>query len=632
MKRFTTLTGWLVMAAAFIAGMTSCSKVDDIIDEPTPTTTDAPKTYTLTVTASKGGDDATTRALSLDGKTLNATWAEGEEIRVMKRRVMLGNVDYALLGTLSATTVSADGLNATFTGSLDADKVSSAGGLAEGDLLVLGYPGTHLGASTSAFVFNYNGQDGTLSTLSSNYDYCMTTTSKNEMVAVESVDEVTGAVTTSGTVSFTNQQAIVRFTLVGSDGTTPIKPISLEISAVGLVQSVALPESGTGISPIPTETTLTLTPDGSTNVIYAALRGISGQTVTLRAINDDDDLYTYTTATTVTFEQGKFYDIKVKMADGYNTVNLASLTGDYTTPDGYTILTGTLSGGHKISIANGATVKLRDVTIAGANDDSKPWAGITCLGDATIRLSGTNSVKGYNHYYPGIQAGGSGTTLTIEGSGKLTATCGGGDTGNNCAGIGGGREQEVGNIVIKDGDITAYGGTGAGIGSGYANSAPASCGNITVSGGTVRATSNSSGAGIGSGSGYEDYPSSCGNITISGGTVTATGGVGSAGIGSGLCRSGSGGSRCGDISITGGAITATGGISTAGSFIRGAAGIGTGVQAHCGNITISGTAKGTATHGENNLNTCYDIGTGCNGICNGTVSVAPGTISGTYPQ
>ena len=54
----------------------------------------------------------------------------------------------------------------------------------------------------------------------------------------------------------------------------------------------------------------------------------------------------------------------------------------------------------------------------------------------------------------------------------------------------------------------------------------------------------------------------------------------------------------------------------------------------CGSVTISGTATGTATHGANNLNTCYDIGTGYNGKLNDgcTISVAAGTISGSHPQ
>ena len=85
--------GWLVMVAALTIGMTACSSADSIAEEPVQQPENpAKKTYTMTVTASKGGDDsalaramaeagltgdATTRALTLgtDGKTLDATWA-----------------------------------------------------------------------------------------------------------------------------------------------------------------------------------------------------------------------------------------------------------------------------------------------------------------------------------------------------------------------------------------------------------------------------------------------------------------------------------------------------------------------------------------------------------------------------
>ena len=498
MKTMKKTLGWLVMAAALTITTTACSSDDNIANEPTTTTPDAPKTYTMTITASKG-DDATTRALTIDGTTLNATWTVDDKIKVMKRREMQGNVDYALLGTLSATTVSTDRLTATFTGSFTDANVSAAGGLATGDKLLLGYPGDHLGNSTSAFVFNYNGQDGTLGTLASDYDYCMTTTSKSDMVTVASVDG--GVVTTSGTASFTNQQAIVRFTLTGSDGTTPVCPTSLDITAVGLVQSVALPESGGTSIANPTEQTLTLTPSGTTNVIYAALRGISGRDVTLDATTSSGSILHYTKSG-VTFTNGKYYTINVKMSN----TNLAALTADYTAQDG-DVLTGTLPSGKHLSIAAGASVTLKDVTISDASQ-----AGITCLGNATITLSGTNIVKTTAEDYPAIQAGGSGTTLTIQGSGSVNATGGPG-----AAGIGSGYNGSCGNITISGGTVTAKGGNqGAGIGSGCGG---ARCGVILISSGTVNAQGLSNGVGIGSGvNGYFESISITDGIT----SVTAT--------------------------------------------------------------------------------------------------------------
>ena len=78
MTNIKTLAALLMAGVAFAA----CSSSDDsIIDQPVNPT--APKTYTMTVQASKG-DAAATRGLSLDGKTLNVKWNEGEEVIVMQ--------------------------------------------------------------------------------------------------------------------------------------------------------------------------------------------------------------------------------------------------------------------------------------------------------------------------------------------------------------------------------------------------------------------------------------------------------------------------------------------------------------------------------------------------------------------
>lgn len=213
-----------------------------------------------------------------------------------------------------------------------------------------------------------------------------------------------------------------------------------------------------------------------------------------------------------------------------NTIDLSKLTGDYVAQNG-DVLTGTLSGFHKISIAYGATVTLSGVTIPGSttNDGDTWWAGITCQGDATIVLAeGTeNYAKGYSIYFPGIQAGPAGPTkvmnptLTIRGTGTLTAETGMIGYDGFAAGIGGGHNQTVGNITIEGGTIIARGYKyGAGIGSGQAQAMTASCGDITITGGNIKATGGELAAGIGTGKG-----ASCGKITIGGkARGTATGG------------------------------------------------------------------------------------------------------------
>ncbi|WP_024858848.1 hypothetical protein [Ruminococcus albus] len=273
------------------------------------------------------------------------------------------------------------------------------------------------------------------------------------------------------------------------------------------------------------------------------------------------------------------FGISVESAE--TIVDLSTLTADYEAKDGVT-LTGTLAANVKISIADGATVTLKDANITnlGKNCD---WAGINCPNDATIILNGTNTIcagrgsDGYNNY-PGIWIA-SGKTLTIDGDGSLTAYSN--DTNPSGAGIGGGYHVNCGNIVINGGTITATGGEGAaGIGSG-----DSTCGNITINGGTITATGGNyenGAAGIGSGSGVY-FNASCGEIKINGGTVNATGGKGAAGIGSSVNNNKV--SSCGDITI---ANTVTKVTATKGKGDRGAYSIGAGGGSTCGTVTIGG--------------------------------------------
>ena len=313
---------------------------------------------------------------------------------------------------------------------------------------------------------------------------------------------------------------------------------------------------------------------------------IDGGTAIITATTADTDDYAYEKKTVE-------YTLKV-----YRTIDLSTLTSDFTAKDNY-ILTGTLAGNYKITIAENANVELKDVTINGGNNSSTKWAGLTCDGNATITISGTNTVKEFYYKYPGIQAGKTGTTLTINGTGTLTAT--GGDF---AAGIGSGYDgASCGHITISGGTVNASSSmNGASIGSGFKGS---SCGAITISGGTVNASSAQYGAGIGSG--YAN--SSCGNITISGGTVNASSSSDGAGIGSGCdCSS------CGAITISGGTVNAN---------TRYGAGIGSGYKnSSCKNITISGGTV-IASSGDAGAG----IGSGFNGSSCGNITISGGTVN-----
>ncbi|MBO7139522.1 MAG: dockerin type I repeat-containing protein [Prevotella sp.] len=191
--------------------------------------------------------------------------------------------------------------------------------------------------------------------------------------------------------------------------------------------------------------------------------------------------------------------------------NLATLNANATATNGM-VLTGRLGANVKVSIADGATVKLQDVTIDGVNWAICPWAGITCEGDATIILSGTNYVKGFHSYYPGIFVP-RGKTLTIRGNGSLEAR-----SNEVGAGIGAGMTISCGNIVIEGGTINAYGG---GMAAGIGSCLGSDCGDITITDGVNSVTAHagqSAPYSIGQGSNFY-IPTSCGTITI-GGTVT----------------------------------------------------------------------------------------------------------------
>ena len=228
------------------------------------------------------------------------------------------------------------------------------------------------------------------------------------------------------------------------------------------------------------------------------------------------------------------------------------------------------------------------------------------VGAVSVVLEGSNALTAGKNS-AGIQKNGTADgTLTISGSGTLTAQ--GGEYG---AGIGGGSDENGNNIIITGGTIIATASmsyySGAGIGGGYY----AAGSNITISGGTVTATGGQNGAGIGGG-----YSKEGNNITISGGTVTATGGQYGAGIGGGSRETGS------DITISGGTVTATGGLCGAGiggggdyyeSDVRGVG----------SNITING-GEVTATGGD------FGAGIGGGRYENGrNITISGGTVTAT---
>ena len=210
-------------------------------------------------------------------------------------------------------------------------------------------------------------------------------------------------------------------------------------------------------------------------------------------------------------------------------IDLATITSDFTIPNG-AIVKGELGQNVQISIDSGASITLKGMNIGMNADGSHKWgdgnyAGLTCLGDATINLAdGTvNKIMSIGGGNAGIHI--KTGTLVIQGSGTLLAYSHDGGAGIGC---GYDPNRTGGNIWIKGGTIDARGGVlGAGIGSGGRSI----IGDITITGGTITAVGGGGAAGIGCGESNKSgsscpYASTCGTISISGATVTATKGSG----------------------------------------------------------------------------------------------------------
>ena len=128
-----TMVALLIASTAFV----SCNKESEPVAG----------TFTMTVNAAKG--DNTTKAISLDGTTLTASWAQGESVTVYN---VTRNAD--LEGSLVAQ---GDGASSVLTGTL-------SGEIAEGDVLTLKFLNP-----------DYSMQEGTLEYIAANCDYAEAT-------------------------------------------------------------------------------------------------------------------------------------------------------------------------------------------------------------------------------------------------------------------------------------------------------------------------------------------------------------------------------------------------------------------------------------------------------------------------
>lgn len=256
-KQIFSIGSAAILLMAGIA-MTGCNKNEP--KEPAKV-----QTYHVRIQAGKGDanrQNGPHRVLSLDGTTLNATWAIGEQVTV---RNLTKEAD--LTGSLTAES---DGVQTVISGDL-------TGTINAGDELKLKFLSP-----------DYTTQEGTLEYISGHCDYAEAT------IHVASVTY--GSITFEENIAdFENQQAIVKFTL--KDGDDPIAATELVVEVEGA--------------------SYTITPASATSELFVALPGFSDQTVKLTA-TVGSETYTYTSTPDKSFEDGKYYAITVGLSQAAN--------------------------------------------------------------------------------------------------------------------------------------------------------------------------------------------------------------------------------------------------------------------------------------------------------------------------
>lgn len=263
-------------------------------------------------------------------------------------------------------------------------------------------------------------------------------------------------------------------------------------------------------------------------------------------------------------------DIKVTVSNGVQYV----VQGDGSPEECSALVVSGESTQHNLTIkgdsGTAANVYLNNLKIT-SNE-----AAVSVSGDVVLIVEGESELhSGKNH--AGVEKANDNGTLTITGSGKLSAY--GGEGG---AGIGGASGKPGNNITINGGTITASGKAGDGWGAGIGGGKGQGGSNITIRGGNVKAIPGAEAAGIGGG-----FKGNGTDISIEGGTVYAESGGGNGGtaaIGGG--RAGGNGKN---IRITGGDIT----LKKAGADDIGIGGKG-------GEISVADTFSGTLTYLDEN--------------------------------
>ncbi len=299
------MTNIKTLAALLMAGaaLTACSSEDNFMNDQ-PANPTEPQVYTMTVQVTKG-DAATTRGLSLDGKTLNVKWNEGEMVYVLQQDKD-HTAEWNYVGKLTAAASS--NATTTLSGTLTVETGESGTDLdTDAPALRFVLHGNALGSDNAS---DYStGQNGLLTgtgSIEEKYDFASCDVANTSYT----IDTEAKTVSVTGGITLVSEQAIVKFSLYQADGTTPINATSLAITSTGDMKKGRA--YGSDATTITTQSVSLTGLEGTTNEVFVALCNYNATAYTLTATDAAGNTYTYGPKT-ATFTDGKYYEVKVKM-------------------------------------------------------------------------------------------------------------------------------------------------------------------------------------------------------------------------------------------------------------------------------------------------------------------------------
>jgi len=410
MKQTLHALGALTIAAALTMLSTACTNDDNLLaNEPQAS---AVKTYTVSIPATMAGDE--TRAVSIDGTTIDRNFNENEKVYVY-------NVtkDGLMDGFLQPTDISADGKSCTLTGELSDYAIEA------NDELKLMYNQSH---STDAY-FYYISPNGSKESL------------LDGAVATVTVSSFTGGVlTTTANASFLPVQSMFRFKFVDENSNAiTVKTLKVESAGYNIAATYWPISNNNGSNSI------VVTPSSPTSdYLYMAMHIIEDETPTelkFTVIDNNDKEYVGTrTPPTGGFKNGKYYyntepiqltkqdtrvaptitwtSVKNGAAVSPDAYNCYSVLGplkegsDYECNPAEITISGT-SNGYYFHMGLGGTVHLNNLTAT--YDESYQF--IYSNGDLNLDINGSNSIT--VRFSQCIYVGG---TLKLSGNGTLTVT------------------------------------------------------------------------------------------------------------------------------------------------------------------------------------------------------------------